>query len=283
MAKPVAYRVFTPPDTREELKRRIDAAPAEHADAILSAYRLLEEAHTLFPEARTIIVTSDTIWSPAKAAEFVARMEAGEIDIVIGTQLVTKGYHFPNLTLVGVVDADLGLSGGDLRAAERTFQQIQQVSGRAGRGERHGRVLVQTHDPSAPVLAVLPGSRRGEVEKLADVFAGAAGLLAKRIAGLVTIAPMVTPGLRDQFAARCAALAPEAKVRMLDGQARRALAAADVVLVASGTASDTGCQAAGRLAGRAGRGGVSHASVCGRSRTSAARAIGGRQIARGCR
>jgi primosomal protein N' (replication factor Y) len=119
--------------------------------------RIADEVKALFPDARIAIVTSDTIWSPAKAAEFVARMEAQEIDIVIGTQLVTKGYHFPNLTLVGVVDADLGLSGGDLRAAERTFQQIQQVSGRAGRGERHGRVLVQTHDPSAPVIQALVG------------------------------------------------------------------------------------------------------------------------------
>ncbi len=117
--------------------------------------RIADEVQALFPDARTAIVTSDTIWSPARAAEFVARMEAGEIDIVIGTQLVTKGYHFPNLTLVGVVDADLGLSGGDLRAAERTFQQIRQVSGRAGRGEKPGRVLIQSHDPSAPVLAAL--------------------------------------------------------------------------------------------------------------------------------
>ena len=101
------------------------------------------------------IVTSDTIWSPAKAAEFVARMEAREIDVVVGTQLVTKGYHFPNLTLVGVVDADLGLAGGDLRAAERTFQQIRQVSGRAGRGEKPGRVYVQTHQPDAPVMRAL--------------------------------------------------------------------------------------------------------------------------------
>jgi primosomal protein N' (replication factor Y) len=92
---------------------------------------------------------------PAKAAEFVARMEAREIDIVIGTQLVTKGYHFPELTLVGVVDADLGLSGGDLRAAERSFQQIRQVSGRAGRGDKAGRVYVQTRDPSAPVIRAL--------------------------------------------------------------------------------------------------------------------------------
>jgi primosomal protein N' (replication factor Y) (superfamily II helicase) len=117
--------------------------------------RIADEVGELFPEARTAIVTSDTIWSPAKAAEFVAAMEAREIDIVVGTQLVTKGYHFPNLTLVGVVDADLGLQGGDLRAAERSFQQIQQVAGRAGRGDKPGRVLVQTHDPEAAVIATL--------------------------------------------------------------------------------------------------------------------------------
>ena len=117
--------------------------------------RIADEVAALFPDARTAVVTSDTIWSPAKAAEFVGRMEGGEIDIVVGTQLVTKGYHFPNLTLVGVVDADLGLQGGDLRAAERTFQQIAQVAGRAGRGEKPGRVLIQTHEPSAAVIEAL--------------------------------------------------------------------------------------------------------------------------------
>jgi primosomal protein N' (replication factor Y) (superfamily II helicase) len=117
--------------------------------------RIADEVAALLPEARTALVTSDTIWSPAKAAEFVNRMEAGDIDIVIGTQLITKGYHFPNLTLVGVVDADLGLQGGDLRAAERSFQQIAQVAGRAGRGEKPGRVLVQTREPSAPVIQAL--------------------------------------------------------------------------------------------------------------------------------
>ena len=117
--------------------------------------RIADEAAALWPEAKTAIVTSDTIWSPAKAAEFVHRMEAHEIDIVIGTQLVTKGYHFPNLTLVGVIDADLGLGGGDLRAAERTFQQIMQVAGRAGRGEKPGHVYIQTHDPTAPVMEAL--------------------------------------------------------------------------------------------------------------------------------
>ncbi|MBC7987011.1 MAG: primosomal protein N', partial [Sphingomonadaceae bacterium] len=117
--------------------------------------RIADETAALFPQARTAIVTSDTIWSPAKAAEFVNRMEEGAIDVVIGTQLVTKGYHFPNLTLVGVVDADLGLQGGDLRGAERTFQQIMQVGGRAGRGAKPGRVLIQTHDPKAPVIEAL--------------------------------------------------------------------------------------------------------------------------------
>ncbi|WP_265562044.1 primosomal protein N' [Sphingomicrobium arenosum] len=117
--------------------------------------RIADEVGALFPEARTAVVTSDTIWSPARAAEFVRAMEAGEIDIVVGTQLVTKGYHFPNLTLVGVVDADLGLQGGDLRAAERTFQQVSQVAGRAGRGDKPGRVFIQTHEPDHPVMEAL--------------------------------------------------------------------------------------------------------------------------------
>src|SRR5881275_1193821 len=98
------------------------------------------------------MATSDTLNTPEKIAEFVAAAEGGLIDVIIGTQLVTKGYHFPELTLVGVVDADLGLEGGDLRAAERSFQQIAQVAGRAGRGEKPGRVLVQTHEPGAPVI-----------------------------------------------------------------------------------------------------------------------------------
>jgi primosomal protein N' (replication factor Y) len=138
--------------------------------------RIADEVAALFPDARTAVVTSDTIWSPAKAAEFVSRMEAGEIDIVIGTQLVTKGYHFPNLTLVGIVDADLALSGGDLRAAERTFQQIRQAAGRAGRGEKPGRVLVQSHDPGAPVIRALIG---GDAEGFY-----AAETEARRLAGM---------------------------------------------------------------------------------------------------
>ncbi len=148
--------------------------------------RISDEVQALFPEARTAIVTSDTIWSPAKAAEFVARMEAGTIDIVIGTQLVTKGYHFPNLTLVGVVDADLGLSGGDLRAAERCFQQISQVSGRAGRGEKPGRVLVQTREPGAPVIsALISGDVEGFYQAETDARREAAMPPFGRLAGII--------------------------------------------------------------------------------------------------
>ena len=148
--------------------------------------RIADEVGALFPEARTAVVTSDTIWSPAKAAEFVGRMEAGAIDIVVGTQLVTKGYHFPNLTLVGVVDADLGLSGGDLRAAERSFQQISQVSGRAGRGEKPGRVLVQTHEPGARVIAALvSGDAEGFYEAETDARREAAMPPFGRLAGII--------------------------------------------------------------------------------------------------
>ena len=151
--------------------------------------RIADEVHALLPQARTAIVTSDTIWSPAKAAEFVARMEAGEIDIVIGTQLVTKGYHFPNLTLVGVVDADLGLAGGDLRAAERSFQQIRQVSGRAGRGDKPGRVLVQTHDPSARVIqALVSGDAEGFYAAETDARRGAAMPPFGRLAAIIVSA-----------------------------------------------------------------------------------------------
>jgi primosomal protein N' (replication factor Y) len=78
------------------------------------------------------------------------------IDVIVGTQLVTKGYHFPDLTLVGVIDADLGLEGGDLRAGERTYQQIAQVAGRAGRGEKPGEVLIQTRHPMRPSSPLWP-------------------------------------------------------------------------------------------------------------------------------
>jgi len=117
--------------------------------------RIADEVKALWPQARVAIATSDTLHSPARAADFVKSVEAGDIDIIVGTQLITKGYHFPNLTLVGVIDADLGLEGGDLRASERTFQQIMQVAGRAGRGEKPGHVFIQTRMPDAEVIQAL--------------------------------------------------------------------------------------------------------------------------------
>jgi superfamily II DNA/RNA helicase len=92
--------------------------------------------------------------------ELVARMENNEIDILIGTQIVAKGHNFPNLTFVGVVDADLGLKGGDLRAGERTFQLVSQVAGRAGRHEKKGRALIQTYAPQEPVMQALAAQDR---------------------------------------------------------------------------------------------------------------------------
>ena len=138
--------------------------------------RIADEVSEVLPDARVAVVTSDTLNSPEKISEFVAAAEEKLIDVIVGTQIVTKGYHFPELTLVGVVDADLGLEGGDLRAAERTYQQVAQVAGRAGRGEKPGEVLIQTRHPEAAVIAALAAGDRdafyeAEAEARKDAFA----------------------------------------------------------------------------------------------------------------
>ena len=138
--------------------------------------RIADEVAEILPEARVALATSDTLNSPERAAQFIAEAEGGAIDVIVGTQLVTKGFHFPELTLVGVVDADLGLEGGDLRAAERTYQQVAQVAGRAGRGSKPGEVLIQTRHPTAPVIAALAAGDRDafyEAETEARRHAGA--------------------------------------------------------------------------------------------------------------
>jgi primosomal protein N' (replication factor Y) len=117
--------------------------------------RITEEVEARFPAARRLVMASDTIIGPAAAAEAARAISAREIDLVIGTQIVAKGWNFPHLTLVGVVDADLGLAGGDLRAAERTAQLLHQVAGRAGRAEAPGEVLLQTFSPEHPVMQAL--------------------------------------------------------------------------------------------------------------------------------
>ena len=122
--------------------------------------RIVEEVGVAFPGARWAILTSDTMQGPSRIRALVEAVSAGAVDILVGTQMVAKGHHFPQLTLVGVVDADLGLAGGDLRAAERTYQVLHQVGGRAGRAGRPGRVLLQTHAPEHPVIAALASGGR---------------------------------------------------------------------------------------------------------------------------
>ncbi len=117
--------------------------------------RVAEEAAARWPDSRVVAVASDTLERPSAMAALVEAVEHHQIDIVVGTQVLAKGHHFPGLTLVGVVDADLGLSSWDLRAGERTHQLLNQVSGRAGRARKRGRVYLQTHDPKHPVLQAL--------------------------------------------------------------------------------------------------------------------------------
>ena len=122
--------------------------------------KIEQEVNVRFPNARTALVSSDIITSRQSLERLVNKIEQGEIDIIIGTQILAKGHHFPNLTLVGVIDADMGLFGTDFRAAEHTFQQLFQVAGRAGRGEYAGRVLLQTYQPEHPVLTAICASDR---------------------------------------------------------------------------------------------------------------------------
>lgn len=117
--------------------------------------RIEEEAKIRFPDAKILSMVSDTLTTPAVTQEAVRKISEGEINLVIGTQIVAKGWHFPNLTLVGVVDADLGLGGGDLRAGERTMQLLHQVSGRAGRGDKPGHVMLQSYVGDHPVMQAL--------------------------------------------------------------------------------------------------------------------------------
>ena len=122
--------------------------------------RLEEEVRVLFPDARVLVLSSDLVVSVERMREEFADIAAGRFDIVIGTQLVAKGHHFPMLNLVGVIDADLGLSNGDPRAAERTFQLLHQVVGRAGRDAGVGHGYLQTHQPEHPVMRALVSQDR---------------------------------------------------------------------------------------------------------------------------
>jgi primosomal protein N' (replication factor Y) len=122
--------------------------------------RLLEEVHEFLPQARVAVMASDSMDTSSNLSETIADMTEGKIDLLIGTQMIAKGHHFAGLTVVGVVDADLGLAGGDLRAAEHTYQLLHQISGRAGREQLRGKVYLQSFLPEHPVMkALLSGDR----------------------------------------------------------------------------------------------------------------------------
>ncbi len=124
--------------------------------------RIFEEAKVNFPDARIMILASDMAENNEDMKAMLAEIIAGGVDIIVGTQIIAKGHHFPNLTFVGVVDADLGLKGGDLRAAERSYQVLHQVAGRAGREQKKGRVLLQSWMPDNRIMKAMAGSSRDD-------------------------------------------------------------------------------------------------------------------------
>jgi len=172
--------------------------------------RIEEEVRQRFPEARVAIFSSDTVFDAEGARAMVEAMATGEIDVLVATQAAAKGHDFPLLTLVGVVDADLGLRGGDLRAAERTFQLLTQAGGRAGRRERPGRALLQTYAPEQPVMQALAAQDR-------DAFV-AAEMAARESTGLPPfgrLAALIASGpdahALEMYVRALAASAPNAK------------------------------------------------------------------------
>ncbi len=186
--------------------------------------RIHDEVLEYFPEARTMVLASDTADSHDKLKAILDDIREQRIDIVIGTQIIAKGHHFPGLTLVGVIDADLGLGGGDLRAAERTYQLLHQVAGRAGREELKGQVYLQTWIPENRVMQALAGQGRdgfldveaqerertnmppysrlagiivsGRDEKQVDSIAKALGVSAPQGDGIRTLGPAPAPMAR---------------------------------------------------------------------------------------
>jgi primosomal protein N' (replication factor Y) (superfamily II helicase) len=161
--------------------------------------RIAEEIAERFPGARRVLLSSDLTPSIADLRETLREIEEREVDVIIGTQLVAKGHHFPGLALVGVVDGDLGLAQADPRAAERTFQLINQVTGRAGRDAIPGRGLIQTYMPEHPVMqALVSGDRDAFYEK---------EIAARREAGLPPfgrLASLLVSGSSREAAEACA-------------------------------------------------------------------------------
>jgi len=185
--------------------------------------RIAEEVAERFPEARLAVLSSDNLRGPQSHEEMFRAIEAREVDIIVGTQIVAKGHHFPWLTVVGVVDADLGLENGDLRAAERTFQLLQQVAGRAGRAERPGRVFLQTYMPEHAVMRALVAGKRDAFLKREAEARERVGLPPfGRLVGIVVSSE--NAALAQKFARDMARHAPQAEEVSVLGPAPAPLA-----------------------------------------------------------
>jgi primosomal protein N' (replication factor Y) (superfamily II helicase) len=156
--------------------------------------RLEEETRALWPDAHVAVLSSDLFGSARALKAQIEEIAAGGADIIIGTQIVAKGHNFPHLTLVGVIDADLGLSGSDLRAAERVFQLTRQVAGRAGRADKPGRALIQTSQPEHPVIrAILSGDEEAFWQAEAEARRALAMPPYGRLAGIILSGPELEP------------------------------------------------------------------------------------------
>ncbi|MEZ5722527.1 MAG: primosomal protein N', partial [Paracoccaceae bacterium] len=177
-----------------ETKPMPEACPSCDAEGKLAPVgpgveRLAEEVKERFPEARIAVLSSDLFGSARALKDQIGLIAQGGADIIIGTQMVAKGHNFPLLTLVGVIDADLGLQGSDLRAAEKTFQLIRQVAGRAGRADKPGLALLQTFQPEHPVIrSILSGDEEGFWRAEADERRAAGVPPFGRLAGIVVSA-----------------------------------------------------------------------------------------------
>ena len=176
--------------------------------------RIAEEVSALWPEARLAVAASDTLTGPRAAQDLIQAVIDRRVDILVGTQILAKGHHFPQLTLVGVVDADMGLEGGDLRASERTWQMLHQVAGRAGRAGLPGEVILQSWQPNHPVIKTLAGHDRAEFMAVESESRHAAGMPPfGRLAALI-----VSGRDADQVDGYCRALAraaPEEPLHVL--------------------------------------------------------------------
>jgi primosomal protein N' (replication factor Y) len=185
--------------------------------------RLEEEVRALFPEARVLVLSSDLAGGVERLRAELEAVTRGEIDVVIGTQLVAKGHHFPQLALVGVIDADLGLGWGDPRAAERTFQLLHQVVGRAGRAAAAGRGILQTHQPEHPVMTALIAGDRDAFYDREIAAREEAGLPPFGRLGSLIVSAADAPSAQG-FAQRLAAAAPGVEEVRVLGPAEAPLA-----------------------------------------------------------